>query len=70
MWYIDVAFGGGKVYVVTDSSEPEYQSSGQLFVRDFRSRVEGRIFCEDEANSTVFTTLTEGMLVIHSSQKF
>ena len=67
-WYIEVGFGEGKVYVQTDTSQPVYQNSGQLFVGDFRDREAENIFCEDKNNSTVFTTLTEGMLVIHSSQ--
>ena len=65
-WYIDVGFGDGKVYVRTDSSQPVYQSSGQLFVGDFRDREAENVFCEDEVLSTVFTTLTEGALLIQT----
>ena len=68
-WYI-IGFGGIQRDVLTDSSQRVYQSSGQLFVGDFQSSEEETTFCEDEALSTVFTALTEGMLVIHSSQKF
>ena len=65
-WYINVGFGGGKVYLGTDSSQPVYQSTGQLFVGDFRDREAENVFCEDEVLSTVFTTLNEGTLLIQT----
>ena len=58
-WYI--GFGGSKVYVGTDSSATVYQSSGQLFVRDFQLSEAIGVFCEDEVLSTVFTALMEGV---------
>ena len=61
-WYT-VGFGGSKMYVGTDSLATVYQSSGQLYVGDFRSSEAESIFCEDEALSTVFTSLMEGVLI-------
>ena len=63
-WY-DASFGGGKVYIGTDSSQQVYQSSGQLFVKGFQSSEEENVFCEDEVLSTVFTALTEGACYAH-----
>ena len=68
-WY-NIRFGGIQTNVSRDSSQRVYQSSGQLFIGDFEFSEEVIIFCEDEAHSTVFTELMEGVLVIHSSQKF
>lgn len=61
-WYT-VVFGGSKMYVGTDPSAKEYQSSGQLFVTNFQFSEEIEIFCEDEVLSTVFTELAEGVLI-------
>ena len=61
MWYI--GFGGSKVFVETDSSARVYQSSGQLFVGNFQLSEAIGIFCEDQVLSTVFTALTEGVLI-------
>ena len=61
-WYI-VDFFDDKMYVGTDSTQAVYHSSEQLFVKNFRSRQEEEIFCEDMDLFAVFTALTEGMLV-------
>ena len=66
MWYI-AGFGGIKRFIGTDSSQRVYQSSGQLFVGGFQSSEEEEVFCEDEVLSTVFTALTEGLLIARSS---
>ena len=63
-WYTE-NFDGSKAYLGTDSSATVYQSSGQLFVGDFRSHQAENIFCEDEVLSTVFLALMEGALLIH-----
>ena len=64
-WFV-FRFGGIQTDVLTDSSRRVYQSSGQLFNRDFQSSEEVTVFCEDEDLSTVFTTLTEGALLIQT----